>query len=155
MSCGVGRRRSQDLAWLWLWCRLVATAPIQPLAWKPPYVTGTAPPPKKKGSLFLHGWVPLFCSLFLWTPKYLGVQPRFMLLRSCVLGGRWGRPGNAGPSSPLARCCVAQQLLFLISSQTSSSQILKRPHLFFSLWFRFFYFILGSEMNNPRSGRGR
>lgn len=26
----------------------------------------------------------------------------------------------------------------LISSQTRSSQILKRPHLFFSLWFRFF-----------------
>ena len=27
---------------LWLWCRLVATAPIQPLAWEPPYATGAA-----------------------------------------------------------------------------------------------------------------
>ena len=27
---------------LWLWCRLVATAPIGPLAWKLPYATGEA-----------------------------------------------------------------------------------------------------------------
>ena len=25
----------KDLAFLWLWCRLVATAPIRPLAWEP------------------------------------------------------------------------------------------------------------------------
>ena len=25
-----------------LWCRLVATAPIRPLAWEPPYATGVA-----------------------------------------------------------------------------------------------------------------
>ena len=25
---------------LWLWCRPAAVAPIQPLAWEPPYVTG-------------------------------------------------------------------------------------------------------------------
>ena len=25
-----------------LWCRLVATAPIQPLAWEPPYAVGAA-----------------------------------------------------------------------------------------------------------------
>ena len=37
MSCGVGRRHSLDLALLWLWCRLVAVAPIRPLAWEPPY----------------------------------------------------------------------------------------------------------------------
>ena len=38
MSCGVGRRCSSDLAWL---CRrLAAAAPIQPLAWEPPYATG-------------------------------------------------------------------------------------------------------------------
>ena len=37
MSCGVGRRCSSDPALLWLWRRLVATAPIQPLAWGPPY----------------------------------------------------------------------------------------------------------------------
>ena len=42
MSCGVGRRRSLDPVLLWLWCRLAATAPIQPLAWEPPYATGAA-----------------------------------------------------------------------------------------------------------------
>jgi len=37
MSCGVGCRRGSDPALLWLWRRLVATAPIRPLAWEPPY----------------------------------------------------------------------------------------------------------------------
>ena len=36
MSSGVGRRCGLDLAWLWLWCRLSAAAPIRPLAWEPP-----------------------------------------------------------------------------------------------------------------------
>ena len=30
----------KDLALLWLWRRLAATAPIQPLAWELPYVGG-------------------------------------------------------------------------------------------------------------------
>ena len=42
MSCGVGRRHGSDPLLLWLWCRLVATAPIGPLAWEPPYATGAA-----------------------------------------------------------------------------------------------------------------
>ena len=42
MSCGVGRRRSSELALLWLWCRPAATAPIGPLAWEIPYATGAA-----------------------------------------------------------------------------------------------------------------
>ena len=32
MSCGVGRRHGSDLSLLWLWPRLAAIAPIQPLA---------------------------------------------------------------------------------------------------------------------------
>ena len=48
MSCGVGCRRGSDPALLWLWRRPVATAPIQPLAWEPPYVTGTALKKSKK-----------------------------------------------------------------------------------------------------------
>ena len=32
----------KDLALLWLWCRLAATALIGPLAWEPPYATGAA-----------------------------------------------------------------------------------------------------------------
>ena len=41
LSCGIGRRLSMDLAWLWLWCRPVATAPIRRLAWKP-HASGAA-----------------------------------------------------------------------------------------------------------------
>ena len=47
VSCGVGRRRGSDLALLWLWCRPVATAPIRPLAWEPPYASGAALKKKK------------------------------------------------------------------------------------------------------------
>ena len=42
MSCGVGHRPDSDLALLWLWRRPVATAPIRPLAWEPPYAVGEA-----------------------------------------------------------------------------------------------------------------
>ena len=42
MSCGVGHRRGSDLALLWLWPRLAATAPIRPLAWEPPCAAGAA-----------------------------------------------------------------------------------------------------------------
>ena len=42
MSCGVGCRRISDPTWLWLWHRLVATAPIRPLAWEPPYAADMA-----------------------------------------------------------------------------------------------------------------
>jgi len=40
--CGVSCRHSSDLVWLWLWCALAAAAPIQPLAWEPPYARGMA-----------------------------------------------------------------------------------------------------------------
>ena len=42
MSCGVGCRRGSDPSLLWLWRRPVATAPVQPLAWEPPYAAGAA-----------------------------------------------------------------------------------------------------------------
>ena len=35
-----------DLALMWLWHRLVATVPIRPLAWEPPYAVGVATPLK-------------------------------------------------------------------------------------------------------------
>ena len=31
-----------DLALLWLWCKLAATALIRPLDWEPPYAVGAA-----------------------------------------------------------------------------------------------------------------
>ena len=54
-SCGVGHRRSSDLALLWLWHKLVAAVLIRPLAWEPPYATGEAlkKDKKKKNLLFL------------------------------------------------------------------------------------------------------
>ena len=48
MSCGVGRRLSLDPELLWLWRRPVATAPIEPLAWKLPYATGATQENGKK-----------------------------------------------------------------------------------------------------------
>ena len=42
MGCGVGCRRGSDPALLWLWHRPAAMAPIQPLAWEPPYAVGAA-----------------------------------------------------------------------------------------------------------------
>jgi len=42
VSCGVCCRHSSDPVLLWLWCRLVATAPIGPLAWEPPNAVGVA-----------------------------------------------------------------------------------------------------------------
>ena len=48
MSCGVGHRRGLDPDLLWLWHRLAAIAPIQPLAWEHPYATGAALKSKTK-----------------------------------------------------------------------------------------------------------
>ena len=54
MSCGVGPSLSLDLSLLWLWCRLAAVAPIQHLAWEPPFSTGEALKSKQKKG-FLDG----------------------------------------------------------------------------------------------------
>ena len=48
VSCGVGRRHGLDSVLLWLWWRPAATAPIQPLAWEPPYTSGMALKSRKK-----------------------------------------------------------------------------------------------------------
>jgi len=42
VSCGVGCRHYLDLALLWLWYRLAATALLRPLAWESPYAVGAA-----------------------------------------------------------------------------------------------------------------
>ena len=47
MSCG-GPRYASDPMLLWLWCRPAAVAPIQPLAWEPPYATGMTLERQKK-----------------------------------------------------------------------------------------------------------
>ena len=43
MSCGVGHRCGSDPVLLWLWRRLVSTAPIRPLTWEPPYAGRSSP----------------------------------------------------------------------------------------------------------------
>ena len=68
MSCGVGHRLGLDPALLWLWRRLVATAPIRPLAWDPPYAAGAAQEmgkrqKKKKKSVYLGGLKNLYTRL--------------------------------------------------------------------------------------------
>ena len=47
MSCGVGLRLGSDPELLWLWRRLAAIAPIQPLAQELTYATGVALKRKK------------------------------------------------------------------------------------------------------------
>ena len=42
LICDVGHRLGLDPAWLWLWYRPAATAPIQSLAWEPSYAKGAA-----------------------------------------------------------------------------------------------------------------
>ena len=51
MSCGVDHRHSSDPEWMVR--RPVATAPIRPLGWEPPYAAGAAlkKKTKKKGKM--------------------------------------------------------------------------------------------------------
>ena len=42
LSCGVGHRCCSDLVLLWPWHKPVATDPIRPLAWEPPFAVGAA-----------------------------------------------------------------------------------------------------------------
>ena len=48
LSCSADHSYGSDPALLWLWCRLAAAAPMRPLAWKHPHVTGSAPKCKNK-----------------------------------------------------------------------------------------------------------
>ena len=69
MRCGAGRTRGLDLALLWLWRRLAATAPIWPLAWDPPYAVGAAPQKKTKKKK-TEDLVDIVNSNFLFFPSY-------------------------------------------------------------------------------------
>ena len=56
MSYGVGHRRSSDPALLWLWCRLEATAPNEPLAWELPYAEGAALKRQKEDIMYMKAF---------------------------------------------------------------------------------------------------
>ena len=47
-SYGIGYRRGSHPVLLWLWCRLAAAVPVQPLSWELPYAAGAALKKKKK-----------------------------------------------------------------------------------------------------------
>ena len=65
MSCGVGLSGGSDMVLLWLWCRLVATAPTRLLAWEPPHAAEAAlemakrPKKKKKHRYLIEMWMEL------------------------------------------------------------------------------------------------
>ena len=48
MSCAIGHRCSSDPLLLWLWHRMAAVAPIQPLAWEFPYAMPVLPAARQK-----------------------------------------------------------------------------------------------------------
>ena len=57
MSCGVGCRLGSNPELLCFWRRQVATAPIQPLAWEPPYAAGVALEKAERGVPFVVQWL--------------------------------------------------------------------------------------------------
>ena len=74
MSCGVVQRTDLDPALLWLWCRLTATALIQPLAWQPPYAAGGALKRQKSSGVWLYNNVNTLDTTELHTWKWLSQQ---------------------------------------------------------------------------------
>ena len=55
--CGRSWDPESDPESLWLWCRPVATAPIRPLAWEPPYAAEAAQEmTKKTKNKKIKGW---------------------------------------------------------------------------------------------------
>ena len=60
VSCGVGLRRSSDPMLLWLWRRPVATTPVRPLTWEPPYAVGAAlEKTKRQKNIYVYPVQPL------------------------------------------------------------------------------------------------
>ena len=122
MSCGVGRRRGSDPALLWLWRRLVATAPIRPLAWEPPYAAEAAQrnSKKKKQKKKKKMWGVSVVAQWLMNPtrnhEVAGSVPALAQwvndALSCGVGCRrgsdtallwlWRRPAATAPIRPLA-----------------------------------------------------
>ena len=115
MSCGVSHKRSsEESALLWLWCRPVATAPIRPLAWKPPYATGAAL--ESGPCLFMMGG-----GAALWT-GHAGLGLRGLLTSSenpCHLLGSESRP-NA-ETSPLVWLASQEGGLWSVFAATRTS----------------------------------
>ena len=90
MSCGVVRRFGLDPVLLWLWHRLAATAPIQPLTWEFPYAVGAALKKKKKEICILvtqisYIYLAFVCSSWLKALETLGKFPEASEQRKYLL----------------------------------------------------------------------
>ena len=79
MSCGIGHRSGLDLALLWFWHRLAATAPIRPLAWEPLYAAGAALEKAKKTI-----YIDMYISIYIYIYIYIFFKKIF--LKNIVLG---------------------------------------------------------------------
>ena len=62
----------KDPALLWLWHRLVATAPIRPLAWEPPYAMGAALEKAKRQKKNVYLFFYVFLGLHLCNIRFPG-----------------------------------------------------------------------------------
>ena len=107
MSCGIDGRRGSDPALLWLWCRPVASAPIQPLAWEPSHAVAAAQEiakktkKKEKATIFIivfYLWplffVPIFAFSRAATVAYGDSQARGLI--RAVATGLHQSHSNAG-----------------------------------------------------------
>ena len=79
-----------DLALLWLWCRPAAIAPVQPLAWEPPYALGEAL--KRRGKKKPAGDTVSLSSLSPWPTGPSGA--------TCLISEPCGLMGSLPPSAP-------------------------------------------------------
>ena len=88
MSCGVGFRCCSDLGLLWLWCKLEVVALIWPLAWEPPYATGTALKSKQQQHFFKEHFLICFLYQLIIPPSSIMHTKNFcyllLLFPSCI-----------------------------------------------------------------------
>ena len=79
--------RSQTLLrfYVVVWHRLAATAPIQPLAWKPPLCRGYGPKKKKKKNRICLVGICTFTFYFFFFPAFLWVGEIFFSWRKCIV----------------------------------------------------------------------
>ena len=147
MSCGVGCRCGSDSTLLWLWCRLAATAVIQPLAWERSYTTVVALK-CKKCPWPLPQSAPSPLVLFPEAIPFPGLLPLvFMLL-----------PLSRLPSSPSDRLFLNLQgqarYLFLLNESPTLEDTRHRDIEQRVTWTRSHWILRGLEQLYPEAFRG-
>ena len=102
VNCGVGHRHGSDPALLWLWCGPVATAPIRPLAWEPPYAAGAAlekakRPKKKNRTEERKRHSPKIMGLIVAEAGYQDIVPSLIYSKALVLSVMVHHPQSLHP----------------------------------------------------------